>query len=364
MDLLTWGMLGLGLVVLIGGAELLVRGASQLAAAVGISSLVIGLTVVSFGTSAPELAVSIQSSLAGQPDLAIGNVVGSNICNILLILGICATITPLVVARQLIRLDVPLMIGVSLLLFLLARDGQIGRWDGGLLFGGIIAYIVFTLSQSRREHALAAADADAPPAPQPTPLSLLLQVVLILAGLGLLILGANWLVTSAVTIARALGVSELVIGLTVIAIGTSLPEVATSTLASIRGERDLAVGNVVGSNLFNILTILGLTSLITPINVAPAAIRFDLPIMITVALACLPIFFTGMQIARWEGLLFLCYYLAYTLFLILTATQSAALPLFSIAMLGFALPLTAVTLLVLAGYALWQDRRTAAGRGG
>lgn len=361
MDLLTWGMLGLGLVVLIGGAELLVRGASQLAAAVGISSLVIGLTVVSFGTSAPELAVSIQSSLAGQPDLAIGNVVGSNICNILLILGICATITPLVVARQLIRLDVPLMIGVSLLLFLLARDGLIGRWDGGLLFSGIIAYIVFTLSQSRREHALAAADADAPAAPKPTPLNLLLQVVLILAGLGLLILGANWLVTSAVTIARALGVSELVIGLTVIAIGTSLPEVATSTLASIRGERDLAVGNVVGSNLFNILTILGLTSLITPINVAPAAIRFDLPIMIAVALACLPIFFTGMQIARWEGLLFLCYYLAYTLFLILTATQSAALPLFSIAMLGFALPLTAVTLLVLAGYALWQDRRTVKG---
>jgi len=364
MDLLTWGMLGLGLVVLIGGAELLVRGASQLAAAVGISSLVIGLTVVSFGTSAPELAVSIQSSLAGQPDLAIGNVVGSNICNILLILGICATITPLVVARQLIRLDVPLMIGVSLLLFLLARDGLIGRWDGGLLFGGIIAYIVFTLYQSRRENALATADADAPPAPQPTPLNLLLQVVLIIAGLGLLILGANWLVTSAVTIARALGVSELVIGLTVIAVGTSLPEVATSILASIRGERDLAVGNVVGSNLFNILTILGLTSLITPINVAPAAIRFDLPIMIAVALACLPIFFTGMQIARWEGLLFLFYYLAYTLFLILTATQSAALPLFSIAMLGFALPLTAVTLLVLAGYALWQNRRPATGRGG
>lgn len=357
MELLTWGMLALGLVVLIIGAELLVRGASQLATAVGISPLVIGLTVVSFGTSAPELAVSLQSSLAGQPDIAVGNVVGSNICNVLLILGLCAIIAPLTVAQKLVRLDVPLMIGASFLLFLLALDGRLSRLDGGLLFAGIIAYTVFTLYEARREQTGPDAAGNTPATEQRTPLQMLLQVAFIIAGLVLLVTGANWLVESATTIARSLGISELVIGLTIVAVGTSLPEVATSVLASIRGERDLAVGNVVGSNLFNILTILGLTSLIAPITISPAALSFDLPVMIAVAVACLPIFFTGMRIARWEGILFLSYYVAYTLFLVLSAIQHTVLPLFSIAILAFALPLTVITLLILSGHAVWQQRR-------
>lgn len=357
MELLTWGMLVSGLIVLIVGAELLVRGASHLAAAMGISPLLIGLTVVSFGTSAPELAVSLQAALLGRADIAIGNVVGSNICNVLLILGLCATIVPLIVARQLVRVDVPLMIGASLLLFLLARDGQLGRLDGGMLCTGMLAYMVFIIYQARKEHILVSADQPVSAAAQRSLFRMILQVLFILAGLVLLVVGSNWLVDSASTIARALGVSELVIGLTIIAVGTSLPEVATSVLASVRGERDIAVGNVVGSNLFNILSILGLTSLIAPITVAPAALSFDLPVMIAVALACLPIFFTGMRIARWEGLLFLGYYAAYTLFLVLSTTHHTLLPLFSIAMLGFVLPLTAITLLILAGHAWWQQSR-------
>ena len=348
-------MLAVGLIMLIMGAELLVRGASRLALALGLSPLVIGLTVVSFGTSAPELAVSVQSSLSGQPDIALGNVIGSNICNILLILGIAATIIPLKVARQLIRIDVPLMIGASVLLLLLAWDEQIGRIDGALLFGGIIAYIGFTIYQSRKDNAAEQADA-VDPTPTRTPLQIVLQLGMIVAGLFLLVLGSDWMVNSAVTIAQSFGISELVIGLTIIALGTSLPEVATSVMASLKGERDMAVGNVVGSNLFNILTILGLTSLIAPITVAPNILVFDLPLMIVVALACLPIFFTGMQIARWEGVLFLAYYVAYTAFLFLNATEHALLPLFSATMV-FALPLTLITLVILAGHALWNDQQ-------
>ncbi len=348
-------MLAVGLVVLIMGAELLVRGASRLAAALGLSPLVIGLTVVAFGTSAPELAVSVQSSLSGQPDIALGNVIGSNICNILLILGIAATIIPLKVASQLIRIDVPLMIGTSVLLLLLAWDGQISRVDGALLFGGIIAYIAFTIYQNHNEDAQEQADTIAI-TPIRTPLQIVWQLGMIGAGLFLLVLGSDWMVRSAVAIAQAFGISELVIGLTIIALGTSLPEVATSVMASLKGERDMAVGNVVGSNLFNILTILGLTSLIAPITVAPNILVFDLPLMIVVALACLPIFFTGMQIARWEGVLFLVYYVAYTAFLFLDATEHALLPLFTTTMV-FALPLTLITLMILAGYALWNNQQ-------
>lgn len=355
MDVMVWVMLAVGLAVLITGAELLVRGASRLAAALGLSPLVIGLTVVSFGTSSPELAVSVQSSLSGQPDIALGNVVGSNICNVLFILGIAATIIPLKVAHQLIRIDVPLMIGISVLLLLLAWDGQISRIDGALLFSGIIAYIGFTIYQGHKDNAQDQAEVITNTSAR-SPLQIVLQLGMIGAGLFLLVLGSDWMVNSAVAIAQALGISELVIGLTIIALGTSLPEVAASVVASLKGERDIAVGNVVGSNLFNILAILGLTSLIAPITVAPNILVFDLPIMIVVALACLPVFFTGMQIARWEGVLFLVYYVAYTVFLFLNATRHVLLPLFNAAMM-FALPLTLITLMILAGHALWNNRQ-------
>jgi cation:H+ antiporter len=344
-------MLIAGLALLIVGAEILVRGASRLAAAFGISPLVIGLTVVAFGTSSPELAVSVQSAFAGQADIALGNVVGSNIFNVLFILGISALIIPLVVAQQLVRLDVPIMIGVSVLVYLFGLNGQINRLEGALLFGGIIAYTVFLIRQSRKENKEVQDEyAQEFGAGKPrSATQYLLNLVLVVAGLALLILGARWLVDSAVTLAQALGLSELIIGLTIVAAGTSMPEVATSIVAAVRGERDIAVGNVVGSNIFNLLAVLGLTSLVAPngVPVPEAALALDLPVMTAVAFACLPIFFTGYRVARWEGAVFLGYYAAYVLYLILDATQHDALPLYSTVMLLFVVPLTALTLVVL-----------------
>ena len=358
-------MLIAGLALLIVGAEILVRGASRLAAAFGISPLVIGLTVVAFGTSSPELAVSVQSAFAGQADIALGNVVGSNIFNILFILGISALIIPLVVAQQLVRLDVPLMIGLSVLVYLFGLNGQINRLEGVILFVGIIAYTGFLIRQSRKENK-EVQEEYAQEFGNGKPRSAgqyLLNLVLIIAGLALLVLGARWLVDSAVTLARSLGVSELIIGLTIIAAGTSMPEVATSIVAAIRGERDIAVGNVVGSNIFNLLAVLGLSSILAPdgISVPAPALAFDIPVMIAVAVACLPVFFTGFRIARWEGALFLGYYVAYVLYLILDATQHDALPLFSSVMLLFVAPLTVLTLVVLVVRERRARRSAAAG---
>ena len=344
---------GLGLLVL--GAEWLVRGASRLAAALGISPLVIGLTVVAFGTSAPEVAVSVKSAWAGQPDLALGNVVGSNIFNVLLILGASAVVTPLLVSSQLIRLDVPVMIGLSVLTLLLAGDGSIGRLDGAILFAGAVAYTAFQIRQSRKESAAIRDEYAQEYGPRRT--STAANLSFIGAGLALLVLGSRWLVNGAVAFAQALGVSELVIGLTVVAAGTSLPEVATSILAAFRGERDIAVGNVVGSNIFNLLAVLGLAGLVAPSGLpAPAALlRFDLPVMVAVAIACLPIFASGATIARWEGALFLFYFAAYTAYVVLAAQQHDALPAFSAPMEAFVLPLTAVTLAVV-GWRAWRAR--------
>lgn len=340
-----------GVVLLIVGAEALVRGASRFAAAIGISPLVIGLTVVAFGTSSPELAVSVQASWTGAPDIALGNIVGSNIFNVLFVLGLSALLAPLIVDQQLVRFDVPLLIGVSVLLFVLALDGRIGRIDGLVLFAGVVAYTVFVVRQSLRETEAVRSEYEREYGKRPRRGGdWFVNIALMAGGLALLVLGSRWLVEGAVALAQVLGVSELVIGLTVIAAGTSLPEVATSVIASIRGERDIAVGNVVGSCLFNILAVLGLSSIVSAdgILVAPAALRFDIPVMIAVSVACLPIFFTGYQIARWEGLLFLVYFAGYTLYLILEAGQHDALPAFSTVMGLFVLPLTAVTLAILA----------------
>ncbi len=355
MNLWTILQLVLGLAALIAGAEILVRGAARLAAAVGISPLVIGLTVVAFGTSSPELAVSIQSAVSGSADVAVGNVVGSNIFNVLLILGISATIIPLVVHQQLIRFDVPLMIGVSLLLLLLALDGQISRLDGVLLFGGLIAYIAFGISQSRKEPRDVQEEyADEYGEKKKGTSSTAVNLVLIAAGLGLLVFGSNWLVDGAVGLARLFNISDLVIGLTIVALGTSLPEVATSIMAALRKERDIAVGNVVGSNLFNILGVLGLTAAVAPggIQVAETAVGFDIPVLVAVAVATLPIAFTGNRISRTEGFLFLVYFTAYTAYLIIESVQHHASRqiLFS-TMLWFVIPFTVVTL----SFTLWQE---------
>lgn len=342
----------LGLVALVAGAELLVRGASKLALTFGISPLVVGLTVVAFGTSAPEMAVSVQSAWSGQVDIALGNVVGSNIFNVLFILGASALIVPLVVHQQIIRQEVPVMIGASLLLWAMAANGGISRWEGLLLGSLIVGYTIVIIRQSRRETAAIKAEYDEAfdGGAKSWDAHWGVQILLILAGLALLVLGSNWLVDAAVAFAKYLGVSELVIGLTIVAAGTSLPEVATSILAAIRGERDIAVGNVVGSNIFNILAVLGISASVAPgdLAVAPAMLAFDIPVMVAVAVACLPVFFSGSAILRWEGSMFLALYVAYTLYLILYATGHDALQDYSAVMGAFVLPLLAVTLLILA----------------
>lgn len=356
--MLAFLLISVGLVALVAGAELLVRGASRMAAAVGVSPLIVGLTVVAFGTSAPELAVSVSASLAGQPDIAVGNVVGSNIFNVLLILGLSALIIPLVVDQKLIRFDVPLMIVISLAVWGFGVDGRIGRVEGSLLFAGLLSYMVWCVTAARRESAAVKQEYEnafrgdgALPLSEPSRVgvkSLLWQVLLIAAGLVLLVVGAGWLVDGATQIARRMGVSELVIGLTIIAGGTSLPEVATSIVAAVRGERDIAVGNVVGSNLFNMLGVLGLSAAVAPegLPVAGQALQFDIPVMVVATAACLPIFFTGHLIARWEGALFFGYFLAYTTTLVLIATGSQMLPVFQLLMFGFVVPLTLITLLI------------------
>ncbi len=338
-----------GLAFLIIGAEALVRGASRLAAVFGVSPLVIGLTVVAFGTSSPEIAVSVNAALSDQASLVMGNVVGSNIFNVLFILGVSALIAPLIVSQQLIRLEVPLMIILSVLVLLLALDGSLGRPDGLLLVIGLGLYLLLSLRASRRETPGIKAEYANEFGKEATTINnKILNVGLVIVGLALLILGSRWLVDSAVAFAQLLGISELVIGLTIIAAGTSLPEVVTSVIAALRGERDIAVGNVVGSNIFNLLGVLGIASLAAPtgIDVSTAVIGFDLPVMIAVALACLPIFFTGGFISRWEGGLLLGYYVAYTLYLVLAATAHDALPRFNLIMLYFVIPLTLMTLVV------------------
>ncbi|TDK22702.1 calcium/sodium antiporter [Luteimonas aestuarii] len=337
-----------GLVLLLVGAEALVRGASRLALALGLAPIIVGLTVVSIGTSAPELAISIDGALSGSPDLALGNIVGSNIANVLLVLGVVALITPLVVQRQLVWLDVPIMIGASVLCFVMALDGHIARWEGGVLLAGAVAYTVFLIRLALRT------PEQVPERPEvrdgngvaAKKAGVVRQVLLMAVGLALLVGGARLLVQAATGMATALGLSELIIGLTVVAVGTSLPEIATSILAAIRGERDLAVGNIVGSNIFNLLLVLGGTALIASegVPVHPVALRFDLPVMTAVAVACLPIFFTGHCISRWEGAVFVGYYVAYTAYLLMAASSHAALADFRFGMVYVVIPMTVLTI--------------------
>jgi cation:H+ antiporter len=349
MDILTLTLFGVGVVALVVGAEWLVRGASHLATAVGISPLVVGLTVVSFGTSSPELAVNIQASYAGQADIAIGNIVGSNISNLLLVLGLSATLGPLLVARQLLRIDMPVFIGASFMMLLMALDGAISRLDGVLLFAGVISYITWLVWQSRREEAAKnaaeqeenndeAAEAEEmrtlPPPFSRVPLlakfTWLYDLGLIAVGGAMLVFGGHWIVEGAVAFATLFGLSELVIGLTIVAVGTSLPELATSAIASLRGQRDIAVGNAIGSNIFNILLVLGLASLVSPtgIEVSSFAISEDIPVMIAVAILCFPLLYTGQLIERWEGLLLFGYFILYTVYLVLRSLESPIFPVF------------------------------------
>jgi cation:H+ antiporter len=341
-----------GLIVLIIGAELLVRGSSRLAAAFGVSPLVIGLTIVALGTASPEIAVSLQAAVSGQGDITIGNVIGSNIFNILFVLGVSAMFVNLVIAEQLIRLDAPIMIGISVLTYLLVVDRHLGLLDGAILVAGMLAYTVFSLRQSRKESKGVQQEyaQEYSRKEQPTLQNILKYIIFIAAGLGLLVLGARWLVNSATAIAISLGVSELVIGLTIVAAGTSLPEVATSVIAALRGESDIAVGNAVGSNIYNLLGVLGSAGLLSPggINIAENAFRFDLPVMIFVAVVTLPIFYIDSRVSRLEGGVLFSYYILYTAYLVLRASESTALP----ALTTFSLLYVLVTFLAIFAIAI------------
>src|SRR5260370_185343 len=281
------------------GAEVLVRGAARLSSALGVSPLIVGLTVVAYGTSSAELAACARSAVLGQNGLAIGIVVGSNIFNVLLVLGVSALIIPLTVTKRVIRLDVPIMIAVSVLLYLLALDGAISRWDGLLLFAGVVAYTLFTVLGARHERSQSwvteVPAASAIEQPSSRRYSVITQVVFIAIGLVMLVIGARWFVSGAVSLAESLGVSETVIGLTIVAAGTSLPEAATSIVAALRRKPEIAVGNIVGSNIANVLLVMGVTGLVAPqgVAVSVSALNFDMPVMIAVAASCLPVFFLG-----------------------------------------------------------------------
>lgn len=323
----------IGFVLLTYGAELLVKGASNLAYSFGISSLVVGLTVVAFGTSLPELAVSVKAAWVGQSEIALGNVIGSNILNVLLILGLSAMVLPLLVANQLIKFDVPVMIGLSMLVYVLGRSGSIDRVEGVFLASLLVLYCLVLFRLGKTESP-----------PEKADISTRKSFILLVIGLCMLVFGSRILVSSAVSIAQSFGVSELVIGLTLVAFGTSLPEIVTSVVASFKGERDIAVGNIVGSNIFNILAVLGISSTVGEIDVSKAALTFDIPVMIAVAVACFPIFFSG-TISRKAGVVFLFYYLAYTGYLIMYAQRHDYLDELSGLMIFFCLPLTAFGLI-------------------
>ncbi|HYG78107.1 MAG TPA: calcium/sodium antiporter [Planctomycetota bacterium] len=350
MTVANVGSILFGLALLVVGAQFLVRNASKLALTLGISPLVVGLTIVAFGTSAPELAVSIQSCLSNNTNIVLGNVVGSNIYNVLFILGLCAAISPLTVAPQLIRMDVPLMICASALLYGLAFDGRLSRLDAAVLACAIVAYTIFVIVQSKKEEKGVEAEYEKDlkeSLEQPETRKWLL-VLLIVVGLVLLSYGSDLLVGGAVGIAKALGLSDLIIGMTIVTIGTTAPEISACLVASFRGEGDIAVGNIVGSNLFNILGVLGVGGLVAKDGIAvdPGMLGFAIPVMVAVAFSCLPIFFAGHRIARWEGLLFLAYFAFYMLHLILEAMNDTRLQALRSLVLWYVVPLTVITLIV------------------
>ena len=293
-----------GLIALYFGAEWLVRGANSLAIKLGMTPLVAGLTVVAFGTSSPELVVSITASLAGSGDIAVGNVVGSNIFNIALILGLTALIVPLAVQPQLKKFDTPYMIGTSLLFLWMFQDHEISRIEAGVLFSLLVIYLGLSVSIARKA---SRATADAPPV---VTQNALLSIGLIILGLGVLIAGSKAFVIGAVDIARSFGVSEAVIGLTIVAAGTSLPELAASLVAAYRKHAEMAIGNIIGSNIFNILCILGISGLVSPLK-ATGITPLDLWSMIGLAAAMIPILWTGSRIGRLEGLVLVAAYGGY-----------------------------------------------------
>ncbi|KQS68723.1 calcium/sodium antiporter [Modestobacter sp. Leaf380] len=345
---MTVFLLVAGLVLLVAGGELLVRGASGLGRALGVSPLVVGATLVATATSAPELAVSVDATLSGSPGLAVGNAVGSNTVNILLVLAVAALIRPQSGARTLLRFDLPVALGLAVLLLVLGLDDELGRLDGALLVVGLVGYLALSVVRGRRADSGAATTEEAPRRP-------LRDGVSVLVGVGLLVLGARWLVDSASEIAASLGLSDLVIGLTVVAIGTAMPEITTAVVAALKGDTQLAVGNVVGSNVANLGLVLGVPALLVPggIAVDPAAVRFDVPVMIAATLALAVVLYTGSRVSRSEGAVLLAWFVAYTAYLVLDSADHDAVGPFSLVLLWFCLPVTVVGA---AGFAVREAR--------
>lgn len=316
-----------GLVVILFGAELVLRGAVRLAAMLGVQPIVVGMTVVALGTSAPELAIGITAVLEDRGELAVGNIAGTNIFNILFILGLTSAIRALPLTRSSIRLDVPVMIASALTLLWMCRDRVLSRGEGLVLVGAAVAYTVALFHSSRRETGPVRREFAQEYGPQA------LQVAqgglpgvwysaLTLAGMGLTVLGAHWIVDSATSLARMFGVTDAIIGLTVVAVGTSAPELATTVVATIKNERDVAVGNLIGSSVYNVLVILGATAIAAPhgVDVSSDVLWIDLPLGAAVAIVCYPVFRSDRMVSRREGMAFLLAYFAYMTALLILRT--------------------------------------------
>jgi len=291
------------LVLLFVGAESLVKGSSSLALRAGFSRLMVGLTIVAFGTSSPELVVSIKAALSQQGDISVGNVVGSNSFNIGVILGLTALVCPIPVHLQVIKIDAPIALAVSLLLPLFLLNESLGRAEGLILFAGVVTYTWISIVLGRRAGTQVQSDIPIPSVSRHWGI----DVTFIAAGLGVLVLGSRLLVDHSVDLAKTLGVSEAVIGLTIVAAGTSMPELATSVVAAVRKQPDIAIGNIVGSNLFNILSILGLTSIVSPLY-APGISTLDYTAMIVFTVLLIPLLYTGRLLHRLQGALLLSLY--------------------------------------------------------
>jgi cation:H+ antiporter len=320
-----------GLAFLIAGAELVVRGATRLAVSLGVQPLVLGITVVAVGTSAPELAVGITASWQGNGGLAVGNIAGTNVFNVLFILGLSAMLKPLPLHGQILKLELPVTLGAAAMMMGLALDGTLSRLDGLILCAAGVIYTITLVRVSRRETPAgnAAAGDEVAEVDEVFDVDVILRVrrlartrpgYIAILGLGIVlsVVGANWLVDGSVSVARTFGVSDAIIGLTIVAVGTSAPELVTTIISTIKGDRDVAVGNLLGSSIYNIVAILGLTSLAAPdgLPVAPELLLIDIPLMLCVALACVPVFISGRQISRLEGGIGVATYLGYMAWLV------------------------------------------------
>lgn len=318
-------LLLLGLVALVAGAELVVRGGGRVAAGLGVAPIIIGVTIVSIGTSAPELAVGIEAAAQGNGSLAIGNIAGTNVVNLLLVLGLSAAIRPLEMHTQTLRLDLPVMVVAAATVTFLAWDGTLSRLDGVLLAASAVAYTIVIVRVARRERPFVKQEYEreyTPPPPKEPVTGLLWNGALLLAGIAVVVIGADLLVDGASGLARGSGVSEAFIGLTIVAIGTSAPELVTTIVSTVRGERDIAIGNLLGSSVFNLFLILGVTAMVPRggIGVEHDLMRIDLPVMLAVAVLCVPVFFSGRRVSRWEGIGFVALYAGYLTYLVAART--------------------------------------------